>query len=465
MTTSVQRAVVLCAVILQTLVPLVISSAVTGYVYCDRCFNGKFDSEEDEPITYTKVTVNCTVKNSGSTKFLAATGATGGDGNFKVNLRGNANNDLLNTLYVGGSPPNGLLPGASVVGCYVAVDCEGCPILIFENGNCNSGGKQGNGWTSGVELVNAGVGTADIRINNQICNAPEEKDDTCPTDAPPPPGGNGDPHYTGADGSHFDFSGEPNTTFCLISDAHLHINVFYGGRYDSWGQNLHKSLTWIRQMGILWGHHTVAFSARSGARWQYDSGYMASIEIDGEKVTLGQAGDSCERVDGKIKVRWLAAKVRSGDDLIDIYELEIENVIKMRIKLRPEIELMRTGTDGLVHLDFDLPLADISDGAHGILGQTFRSDHRAKLEKQTLEFSDILNTYVVPGDNAEGFLDGTVEDYRSSGLLRADCKFARFTRASFRDTETSKAIELTSSGVMSITRESSSGFSRRRRNA
>jgi hypothetical protein len=39
------------------------------------------------------------------------------------------------------------------------------------------------------------------------------------------------------------------------------------------------------------------------------------------------------------------------------------------------------------------------------------------IEKQELVYSKLLHTQIVPGDNADGFLDGKVEDYLSSGLL------------------------------------------------
>ncbi|CAI5955580.1 unnamed protein product [Closterium sp. NIES-64] len=44
----------------------------------------------------------------------------------------------------------------------------------------------------------------------------------------------GDPHFTGADGSHFDFSGKPNRNYALVSDPHFQMNGFFGGRYSRW---------------------------------------------------------------------------------------------------------------------------------------------------------------------------------------------------------------------------------------
>ena len=48
---------------------------------------------------------------------------------------------------------------------------------------------------------------------------------------------------------------------------------------------------------------------------------------------------------------------------------------------------------------------------------------------QKLEYSPLLGAMVVPGDNAEGFLYGSVDDYQTSSIDRADCRVCRFTRA------------------------------------
>eukprot|EP00271_Cylindrocystis_brebissonii_P015237 TRINITY_DN3750_c0_g2_i1.p2 TRINITY_DN3750_c0_g2~~TRINITY_DN3750_c0_g2_i1.p2 ORF type:complete len:101 (-),score=17.33 TRINITY_DN3750_c0_g2_i1:373-630(-) len=58
---------------------------------------------------------------------------------------------------------------------------------------------------------------------------------------------------------------------------------------------------------------------------------------------------------------------------------------------------------------------------------------------------------MVPGKDAEGFLDGTASDYESSWLLKPDCHFSRFARNEFPDPETVAAIE--ASGGMFSTKE------------
>ena len=159
----------------------------------------------------------------------------------------------------------------------------------------------------------------------------------------------------------------------------MHVNAYYGGRYGEYEGNMHKTLTWIRQVGVMWGHHTIYLEAREGDRWQYDNGYMAAIKVDGERVALSQPGEKAVLVDGKITISWVAAKEMSGGDEVDVYQVDVENVISMRVILRPEVENLRTETDGVVHMSLEWPLVEASEGIHGVLGQTYRSDFQDRL--------------------------------------------------------------------------------------
>lgn len=254
----------------------------------------------------------------------------------------------------------------------------------------------------------------------------------------------GDPHYTGADNSRFDFTGLPSKTYCMLSDSHLHINVFHGGRFGQWGTNPHKPLTWIRQIALLWGHHVIYLAAREGSDWKYGNGYLKEITVDGTQVALEKPGDYSSFFDHQMKIKWVSGKKPSGDDEVDVYEIEIEGVIKMVLVLRPEIALLRTKDDGVVHFSIEIPKVSVSANVHGILGQTFRPDHQDRLYKQKLVRSDLLKMDVVPGDNGEGFLDGDVTDYETKDIFKPNCAFNRFARTDKIDEETASAIEISS---------------------
>ncbi|CAI5514792.1 unnamed protein product [Closterium sp. Naga37s-1] len=256
----------------------------------------------------------------------------------------------------------------------------------------------------------------------------------------------GDPHFVGADKSRFDFSGQPSENFALISDAHIAVNAYFGGRVEKeWMGQKNKVMTWMRNIAILWGHHSVVFEARPGADSEYGAGYLKAIYVDGEKTSLSFPGEKMYLFDGSVELKWVDARKKVGDDLVDIYEISVAEIITLRLILRPEIKLMRTKNDGLVHFTIEVVSAQLSANVHGVLGQTYRPDFAGRLEKQTLVWSKLLKAYVVPGDNAEGFIDGTWEDYKTSELMRSDCNYCRFVRGTAMDDETASAVAMATS--------------------
>ncbi|CAI7847168.1 unnamed protein product [Closterium sp. NIES-54] len=324
----------------------------------------------------------------------------------------------------------------------------------------------------------------------------------------------GDPHFTGADGSHFDFSGLPNHHFALISDAHLQVNGYFGGRFGTWG-NATKALTWIRSLGIMFGHHTAVLHARNGSSADYGNGYLGRVTVNDRPVRVPAPGTSVNLWPGA-SLRWVKARLRSGDDLVDVYDLLITDMGTLRLTLRPEVKNLRTGDDGVVHFGIDVLGSTFSTAVHGVLGQTFRPDFHGRLyvgggvggckpvvvrltysalcyysdwgswlaplprglrksqalvqpaaarqclishrsfppppsppsstppysANQELKYNPLLRANAVPGDNAEGFIDGSVEDYLVSDLLKADCRFCRFSRSPEVDSELAHALSL-----------------------
>ncbi|GJP29480.1 hypothetical protein CLOM_g16748 [Closterium sp. NIES-68] len=277
-----------------------------------------------------------------------------------------------------------------------------------------------------------------------------------------PANGTGDPHFVGADGSRFDFSGRPGENYALISDAHVAVNAHFGGRWGEWeGRN--KALTWMREIAILWGHHSIVFEAREGWASGYRNGYLQRLLVDSEDVKLGLPGshlDVASFFDGQFELRWAAAKKPLKGELVDEYEVRIGDVLSLRLALQPEIAALRTDDDGVVHFTVDVQSAKLSPNVHGVLGQTFRPDFVGRLEKQKLVWSKLFKAQVVPGDNAEGFIDGSVDDYRCSDLTRSDCALCRFVRSEQLDDETASAIEM-AAGVSSSYSDNDRSYPRR----
>lgn len=241
-------------------------------------------------------------------------------------------------------------------------------------------------------------------------------------------GGKGDPHFTGADSSHFDFSGVPNKHFALLSDTDLHVNALFGGRYGPRGSSSQKAQTWMRQISILRGTHSLLLEARAGADASYGDGYMQSIIADGKELQLKDVGEKADVFgDGQVELTWLVRGEPEADDIVDKYEVKVKNVMRMVLTLRPEVEALRTEEDGTVHFGVNIVEANFSPIVHGVLGQTYRPDFATRLKRQQLVYDEILKVNVVPGENAEGFLDGNVLDYMVSDVFSYDCKYAMFS--------------------------------------
>ena len=172
-------------------------------------------------------------------------------------------------------------------------------------------------------------------------------------------------------------AGIPNWAFSIISDAHVQVNAFLGGRYGPWGSRI-KAMTWIRSVAVMWGHHVAVLSVRHSASTAYGSGYMDSIVVDGEPLEVPPHG-SASAAGGDIEVSWPEVKVRSGDEWVDEYVVRVAGCLTLRLTLRPEVRHLRTADDAVLHLDLRVASAQLSSNAHGVLGQTFRPDFVGRL--------------------------------------------------------------------------------------
>ncbi|CAI5469747.1 unnamed protein product [Closterium sp. Yama58-4] len=175
---------------------------------------------------------------------------------------------------------------------------------------------------------------------------------------------------------------------------------------------------------------------------QIAGSHISSCDVaDGVAVELTVPGTTVQLWDGAT-LKWEAARMLSGTDLVDVYDVKIDGVATIRLTLRPEVKNLRTPTDAAVHFGLDVLSSSFSKAVHGVLGQTFRPDFQGRLAQQKLQWSDLLQVMVVPGDNAEGFIDGSMDDYEVTDLLKADCKMCRFTRAHAVDEEMSIAMNM-----------------------
>ncbi|GBG91651.1 hypothetical protein CBR_g52687 [Chara braunii] len=292
--------------------------------------------------------------------------------------------------------------------------------------------------------------------------------------------GRDDPHFVGADGVHFDFSGEPHADFCLVADRHLHVNMHLSGYYDSvadadvndngveatdvagtrstadhHGQSAVHAVstnvtrTWIRALGIRFKTHAIALEARSDGNPDRLDGYMAKIEVDGELVTLTPGSE--KRFGDGIRLAQTDVTHFSGYEQ-DNYVVSIEGVLEISLRLRSAGAKWQRADDAQTHFNINVRQLAHSDDVHGVLGQTYRPQAKRTGSGSYRLVKGFLKEYQVEGPNGDGYLEGAMDDYRTTGLLATDCKFAIFQRsgmdaADARDSQVTFATKETSYGV------------------
>ncbi|CAI5493375.1 unnamed protein product [Closterium sp. Naga37s-1] len=203
------------------------------------------------------------------------------------------------------------------------------------------------------------------------------------------PAAQNDPHFLGAHNTRFDFNGLPEKNFCLYMDRAVHVNMGMRGYLDSRSTlNSHALVvngsavrTWIRQLAVMWtgkrATHSLLLTARDGKeQLRGESGFLASVELDGRPLPRLVPGEVRSLAGGKVSLEFV------GEE--------------------------KTGP------------------VHGVMGQTYRSGREAR----TVEFSRLaaMLHHPVSADGAEGkgFLDGQVKDCETSAVTATDCRYSAF---------------------------------------
>eukprot|EP00897_Mesotaenium_endlicherianum_P003935 jgi/Mesen1/356/ME000001S02665 len=251
------------------------------------------------------------------------------------------------------------------------------------------------------------------------------------------PSVNDDPHFVGAQGTRYDFNGEPNAAFCLVSDKSLHINMLLKGYLDNRteGATVMKDgkavRTWIRELGIKWTaagqEHSLRLAARSGKQQERGSGFLAGVEMDGASVAPLAVGSKFV-ADGGLEIAFVGFE-KSGPFDVDFYTVKIAGLLSMDMRLRVAHPLLQTPEDAEVHINAGFNSIENTPAVHGVLGQTYRADHT----QRAVSFSKLTALLHAPiaadGESGKGFLDGTPQDYVSSDILSTDCRFSTYQGA------------------------------------
>ncbi|CAI5954245.1 unnamed protein product [Closterium sp. NIES-64] len=276
-----------------------------------------------------------------------------------------------------------------------------------------------------------------------------------------------DPHFVGAEGTRFDFHGNLNRSFCLLSDRDLHINMgikgyedprlVVGGRRGKRRQKM-PIRSWIRELYMTWRdpigrQHSVFLKARDGQEQRRgERGFIERMEMDGRPLTpptlvgqavqgegdfhmvlavagaMGDGRDVGQAVHGEGAFHMVLAEaggMGDGRDR-DTYRVRVGGVASMELSLHAAHPLLQTADEAYTHFNVYIKYLNNTDAVHGVLGQTFRGEiTRAKRAEEYGLLTRLLRAPIqADGETGRGFLDGDVEDYATSAIDAADCAFA-----------------------------------------
>ncbi|CAI7915233.1 unnamed protein product [Closterium sp. NIES-53] len=282
-----------------------------------------------------------------------------------------------------------------------------------------------------------------------------------------------DPHLTGAHGTHFDFTGRLNKAFCLLSDERVHINMLLDGYQGTPpavtagavaaapgaaaaapSTGLH---TWIkygvpgliallicsvvfhvlfslsphappsvlcgnREVGVVWvsgggKQHSLRMVARTGNQQDRGgNGFLALMQVDGADVAPPRLMEEAVEAEGGVVVSKVA-EGREGPFDVDRYTVSLEGVGELDVRMRVAHPLLQTPEEAEAH--FNIALTDIV---------TFRDTPEQQSRALRYTHLSALLHHPIAADQEEGrgFLDGSVEDYVSSGITAPDCRFSAF---------------------------------------
>eukprot|EP00899_Mesostigma_viride_P024718 jgi/Mesvir1/5430/Mv15491-RA.1 len=222
-----------------------------------------------------------------------------------------------------------------------------------------------------------------------------------------------DPHFVSARGDHFDFKGRAQRSYCVLSDERLHMNVRLmgaAGASDAAGGASIKAAndsrvsnqdgdarTWMDQISIMYGNDRVLVDADSRPGAPYAASF-GTIVLNGVPM------------EGKLGTRKLPSGLMVTRRRTRVY-ISAPGMIEIVVEVVRAAFWEANKGPGKNFLNFQVKEFKAAGAVHGILGQSF--------SKQGAE---------VP-------MEGTDEDYATSGMFTADCRYAKFVPQSKRGAE------------------------------
>ncbi|GAQ81227.1 putative root cap family protein [Klebsormidium nitens] len=261
---------------------------------------------------------------------------------------------------------------------------------------CPSGHRDGG---SGKCTCNSNI-PAELRTSKDTCKCKLGQGST---------GVCGDPHFIGGNGVRYDFHGVPEKSFCLISDKAFHLNAHFIGQN---GLETGMDGTWMDQLGFVFvsgsKQHSLSVHLVSEEDFANEVSDVFVVAYDSSPITVSLPTSG--------KNVWT-----SDDGLVTISRTS--EVARLTLTLKGHFQTTLTASehefpDGH-HIDFDVDVMNITNSAHGILGQTFQPERLhvvAGSAEKKMDQADVV--------------EGGDHDYISTNLMATDCKFSRYSAPS-----------------------------------
>ncbi|KAM3355171.1 hypothetical protein ACQJBY_025762 [Aegilops geniculata] len=220
----------------------------------------------------------------------------------------------------------------------------------------------------------------------------------------------GDPRFTGADGNNFYFHGKKDQSFCVVSDADLHINAHFIGKRNP---AMSRDFTWIQALGIRFVDHRLYMGAQKTVKWDSNIDRL-ELAFDDMPIEIPTAVDAQwqSTTVPALTITRSAATNGIRVQLKGVFDI-LANVVPITEKDSRIHNYGVTEDDSLAHFDIGFKFHSLTDDVHGVLGQTYRTDYVNKLSVST-------NMPIMGGTSS----------YVTSDIFSTDCKVARFGRSS-----------------------------------
>eukprot|EP01018_Ginkgo_biloba_P031031 Gb_00316 [translate_table: standard] len=179
-----------------------------------------------------------------------------------------------------------------------------------------------------------------------------------------------DPRFVGGDGVMFYFHGIKDRTFCLVSDANLHINAHFIG---SKPKGRPRDYTWLHTLGILFSSHSFTVGTNKVQTWNDSIDHLSfsfdncSFVIPETHISVWTSPDESLTVERTAKTNSVNVHIHGLAEIsVRVVPISEEDNRVHNYQLPPD--------DCFAHLDLQFKFFNLSAHVDGILGQTYRPD-------------------------------------------------------------------------------------------